>query len=161
KRALHVRALVVVLQEFLPLELEVPEHPTPERPRLARHAVHLERDVGLPPSAATSSRLSRDRYALSAGTSLTVKFLAVVSTSGLNCGLSAASGPSMTTAVTTFVLVPVIACAFTQVRPERSTPYFSSYHRTKRDVEKPVESGANVVSTERSGRAERSTSPTR
>ncbi len=58
----------------------------------------------------------------------------------------------MTAAVTTFVFTPVIAWTFTQSRPDFSTPYFSSYHRTNLLVEKPVESGANVVSTIRSGR---------
>src|SRR5437764_4327818 len=98
----------------------------------------------VPPSALTTPRFSWDRYALSADTLLIVKFCAVVSTSGLNWGASAASLPSMVTAVTTFVFTPQIACALTHSLLERVIPYFSSNQRTKRDVENPVESGANA-----------------
>ena len=51
-----------------------------------------------------------------------------------------------------FVFTPQIACALTQSLPERSRPYFSSNHRTKRPVLNPVESGANTVSMARNGK---------
>src|SRR5258708_12552373 len=108
---------------------------------------------GAPPWANTASMFSTLRYALSADTSLTVKFLAVALTSGLNCGQSAASRSRISTAVTTCVLTPQAMWHFTQVLPERWTPYFSSNHRTNRLLLNPVESTANSVSTPRGGKA--------
>src|SRR4051812_19906525 len=81
-----------------------------------------------------------------------VKFFAVASTSGLNCGESPAFRSAISTAVTMFVFTPHIRWHLTQSCPDRSTPYFSSYQRTNREVEKPDESGAKLVSTARNGR---------
>src|SRR5438552_716433 len=47
---------------------------------------------------------------------------------------------------------PLYNLAQTQSWPERSQPYFSSYHLTNREVEKPDESGAKLVSNMLSGR---------
>src|SRR5438046_9508472 len=106
----------------------------------------------VPPSPATNARLSCDRYALSAGTSRTVKFSAVFSTNALKNGQSLASRSPTSTAVTMFVLAPQMAWALTQSWPDRSRPYLWSNQRTKRELEKPVESGAKHVSTRHSGR---------
>ena len=130
-----VAARVVVLEEFFPPKLVVVVQSAPQGAFLAGALLTLNGTNAVPPSRSTTARLSWDRYALSAGTSLTVKFSAVFSTSGGNCGESPASRPSMVTAVTMFVFTPQMAWAFTQSRPERSAPYFSSNQRTNRDVE--------------------------
>jgi hypothetical protein len=56
-----------------------------------------------------------------------------------------------------FVLTPVQQCAFTQSRPERVTPYFSSCHFTNLLTLNPVLSTAKSVSRAASGIAERET----
>ena len=81
-----------------------------------------------------------------------MKFSAVVATSFGICGASPAFLSSMTTAVTMFVFTPVIRWTLTHSASSRVTPYFTSNQRMKRDVQKPDESGANVVSTARMGR---------
>ena len=86
-----------------------------------------------------------------------VKFLAVVASIGGSKGESAASRPRISTAVTMFVFTPVMIWTFTQSWPLRWTPYFSSYHFTKRLVLNPVESGAKSTSTAFKGRLERMT----
>jgi hypothetical protein len=44
-------------------------------------------------------------------------------------------------------------CVLTHTHFRRVTPYFWSYQRSKRLLEKPVESMAKSVSTDRRGRA--------
>lgn len=66
-RGLYIAAVVIVLVELLPVQLELeillPPEPTP--PPL-RGGVRLEGMNGSRPSSAAPSRLSRERYALSA-----------------------------------------------------------------------------------------------
>src|SRR5215210_7650403 len=67
----------------------------------------------------------------------------------------------MSTAVTTFVWTPHIKWAFTQVLLSVSRPYFLLNQRTKRQVEKPLESTAKLVSTAFRGRLLKVTNPLR
>src|SRR5579862_686657 len=107
---------------------------------------------GVPPAFVTASVLVRLPYALSAETSEIAKFLAVVSTIGANIRVSFVYISPIATAVTMFVLTPHIRWHFTQSCLTRSFPYFTSNQRVKREVVKPEESTAKLVSTLRSGK---------
>src|SRR5712692_9162842 len=101
------------------------------------------------PRSRTSLRFAKLQYALSAHTSLISKLRAVDSNRSLKYGLSPAFPGVTSTAVTMFVIAPHIMCALTHLRlsPIFDLPNLASNQRPKRDVEKPVESTANVVST--------------
>src|ERR1700720_1278252 len=86
-------------------------------------------------------------YALSAETSPTLKWRAVVVSSDGRNSVSAASRSWISTAVTMFVLTPHMRWALTQSCSRLShLRYFLSYHGTKRLDVKPVESTAKSVS---------------
>src|SRR5437868_3478789 len=106
----------------------------------------------MPPWKAMVSKFVTLLYALSPDTSAILKFWAVTSTNAGSRGQSFAFWSKISTDVTMFVLTPQQIWAFTHARPDISLPYFSLYHWTKRDVEKPDESTANFVSTAVRGR---------
>jgi hypothetical protein len=85
---------------------------------------------GVPPSESTSSKLALLKYALSAGTSLTVKFSAVVLMSVPNYGQSLAFFSVTTAAVTTLVFTPQTRWHLTHSAFIRLIRYFSSNHLT-------------------------------
>lgn len=76
-----------------------------------------------------TARFACPRYALSALTSHIRKRSAVRSTSSGSCGLSAPLLSVTVTEVTTFVVVPIMACALSHVASDISLPYFSSHQR--------------------------------
>src|SRR5216684_7907956 len=100
------------------------------------------------PRSRTSLKFSKLQYALSADTSLISKLRAVDCNISLKYGLSPAFAGVTSTAVTMFVNTPHIKCALTHFRlsPIFDLPNLASTQRPKREVEKPVESTANVVS---------------
>ena len=73
--------------------------------------------------------------------------MAVLSNSGMKQLVSWAVQPLVSTAVTIYVLMPHIKCAFTHVLLSVSRPCFLLNHLTNRHVEKPLESTAKLVST--------------
>jgi len=143
---------MIMLQELVSSELEVKVHLLPETSSFSSLAVHLVRHERRAAQPVDQSEVVVGQVSLVGRHFLDGKFSAVFSTSGLKNGLSPASRSPISTAVTMFVLTPQMACALTQSWPERSQPYFSSYHLTNREVEKPDESGAKLVSNMLSGR---------
>src|SRR5436305_14943317 len=86
---------------------------------------------------------------------------AVAFSSGANRGQSPAYRSSISTAVTTLVVRPVITDILTQSYCLFTTPYLWSNQRTNRDVENPEESTMKPLSIERSGLAASAMRPLR
>jgi hypothetical protein len=95
-------------------------------------------------AASITTRLSLERYALSAESSRTVN---PRSTDDRRSGASMTTSPTVlsvaSTDAITFVTVPTCACSLIQRWHFFSPPYFSSNHRAYVLVAKPVESVAN------------------